>query len=100
VRRRIAIGFSEISSASYDLSIANDHCAERIIALAGFIQRQSHEAFIIGRDIGGGSERRQDRGGSHCDYHASSAVKAGREIRTAMIVKATHVCFSTALTTR
>jgi hypothetical protein len=95
VRHRIAVGFREISSASDNLSIANDDCAECIVALASFIQRQSHEAFIIKRGGGYGSERlrRQNRSGSHRDNHASSTVEVGRVIRTAMIVEAIHVGF-------
>ena len=62
VRRRIGISFSEISSASDNLSVANDHCAERIVTLAGFIQRQSHKEFIIGRGVG--SEWLYCQGGS------------------------------------
>ena len=92
VRRRIAISFCEISSASDNLSVANDHCAERIITLAGFIKRQSHEAFVIGRSAGGGRKwfRRQDDSRSHCDNHASSTVKVGRRIRTDKMYMEAH----------
>jgi len=54
MRSRVVVGFSEIAPARDYFSVAHNDCAERIVALPGFLQRQAHEPFVVCRGIGSG----------------------------------------------
>jgi hypothetical protein len=99
MRGRVVVGFAEIASARYQLTIAGDHAAERVIALPCLIERHAHEALVLGRGFGFRkyrTGRRRGGGRERDDYAAAvmhmswSVCRRGGRVRVAVIVGVNH----------
>jgi hypothetical protein len=80
VRGRVAIGLAEIAAVRDHLAVAHDDRAERKIAPPRLIDRQSHEALVIGGCVGGARSAacRENRGRCEARDHAAAARKRWR----------------------
>ena len=83
VRGRIVVGPSEIAPARENLSVADDHRAERVVALPRLIERHAHESLILWGGIGRGNWRSGGHhgGGAECNHNAAPAVKDRNHVR-------------------
>ncbi len=77
VRGRVAVGASEIAAARDDRAVAHDHRAERKIGLPRLLDRDAHEALVLGR---GGRRRKLVAGKTAAQ--ARPAIKERRLGRT------------------
>jgi hypothetical protein len=84
---RVAVRPPKIASAGKHLPVTHNDCAERKIALPGFIEGDAHEPFIVGCRVRGGnqtSRRQQYCGRSKCGDDSSPAVLRSYETGIAL----------------